>query len=116
LLSFKEEIQIIRFRSVVTLSEIALLIWFVLVTAKTNEKGVSMILPVKGTRSKFGKWMDAQKDLNRFELERASNISRSTIGKLCRDPGYRPRFSTIIQINRALKSLGKNIDINDFFA
>jgi hypothetical protein len=62
-----------------------------------------MILTLGRTRSKFGKWMDTQKDLDRFELERAANISSSTILKLCRNPDYRSRFSTIVQINQGLK-------------
>lgn len=38
-----------------------------------------MILTLGRTRSKFGKWMDTQKDLDRFELERAANISSSIV-------------------------------------
>ncbi|CAH0216295.1 hypothetical protein SRABI80_02179 [Peribacillus frigoritolerans] len=65
-------------------------------------------------RSNFGKWLDKQKNVNIAELERASNLSRMTITKLCSDPDYRPRFSTVIKINQGLKKLGKNIDLNDF--
>lgn len=66
-------------------------------------------------RSNFGKWVDEQKDVNKLELERASNLSSTTISKLCSDADYRPRFSTVIKINQGLKKLGKNIDLNDFF-
>ncbi|MEC1400770.1 helix-turn-helix transcriptional regulator [Peribacillus simplex] len=66
-------------------------------------------------RSNFGRWVDKQKDINKLELERASNLSRMTISKLCSDPDYRPRFSTVIKINQGLKKLGKNMDLNDFF-
>jgi predicted transcriptional regulator len=67
-------------------------------------------------RSKFGKWMDEQKGVNIFELERVSNLSKSTILKLCYNRDYRPRFSTIIKLNQGLKKLGKKIDINEFFS
>ncbi|MBR8645430.1 transcriptional regulator [[Brevibacterium] frigoritolerans] len=66
-------------------------------------------------RSNFGRWVDKQKDLNELELERASNISRGTISKLCSDPNYRPKISTVIKINQGLKKLDKNMDLNDFF-
>ncbi|WP_419721593.1 helix-turn-helix domain-containing protein [Peribacillus frigoritolerans] len=65
-------------------------------------------------RSNFGRWVDKQKDIKKLELERASNLSGMTISKLCSDPDYRPRFSTVIKINHGLKKLGKNIDLNDF--
>jgi transcriptional regulator with XRE-family HTH domain len=56
-------------------------------------------------RSNFDRWVDKQKDLNELELERASNISRGTISKLCSDPNYRPKISTVIKINQGLKNL-----------
>ncbi len=59
--------------------------------------------------------MDEQKGVNIFELERVSNLSKSTILKLCYNQDYRPRFSTIFKINQGLKILGKEIDINEFF-
>lgn len=58
-----------------------------------------MILTLGTTRSKFGKWMDTQKDLDRFELEREANISSRTILKLCRNPDYRSRCSTCLKKN-----------------
>jgi hypothetical protein len=67
-------------------------------------------------KSKFGKWMDEQKEVNIFELERVSNLGKSTILKLYYNQDYRPRFSTIIKINQGLKKLGKEIDINMFFS
>ncbi|MFD6443126.1 transcriptional regulator [Peribacillus sp. NPDC060186] len=65
--------------------------------------------------SNFGRWVDKQKDINKLELERASNIIRGTISKLCSDSAYRPKISTVIKINQGLKKLGKNMDLNDFF-
>ncbi|WP_370015470.1 transcriptional regulator [Peribacillus sp. B2I2] len=60
-------------------------------------------------RSNFGRWVDKQKDINELELERASNISRGTISKLCSDSNYRPKTSTVIKINQGLKKLDKYI-------
>ncbi|MEH6995917.1 helix-turn-helix transcriptional regulator [Neobacillus drentensis] len=59
--------------------------------------------------------MDEQKGVNIYELERVSNLSKSTILKLCYNQDYRPRFSTIIKINQGLRKLGKDIDLNEFF-
>lgn len=66
-------------------------------------------------RSNFGRWMNKQKDVKKVELKRASNLSSNTVSKLCSDPEYRPRFSTVFKVNQGLKKLGKNIDLNDFF-
>jgi hypothetical protein len=64
----------------------------------------------------FGYSAKINKCVNIFELERVSNLSKSTILKLCYNQEYRPRFSTIIKINQGLKKLGKEIDINEFFS
>ncbi|MED3785802.1 helix-turn-helix domain-containing protein [Peribacillus frigoritolerans] len=66
-------------------------------------------------RSNFSRWVDKQKDLNELELERASNISRGTISKLCRDPNYRPKIPTVIKINQGLKKLDKEYGFKRFF-
>ncbi len=68
----------------------------------------------KGNRSKFGKWLDRQ-GIAQGELEKAANLSRGTISKLCNEDTYRPKFSTITQITKGLKKLGKNIDEHDFW-
>lgn len=65
-------------------------------------------------RSKFGKWLDKQ-GITQGELEKAAKLSRGTISKVCNDKEYTPKFSTISQITRGLKKLGKNINENDFW-
>lgn len=69
-------------------------------------------LPEK--RSQFGIWLDKQNDINISVLEEASNIGYATISKICNNQNYLPRFSTIAKINKGLKELGKDINLNDF--
>ncbi|MDP1383383.1 helix-turn-helix domain-containing protein [Priestia megaterium] len=65
-------------------------------------------------RTKFGKWLDKQEDINQLKLEEATNLSRPTISKLCNDKNYIPKFSTIYTINKGLKKLKKNVKVEDF--
>ncbi|PUB14028.1 helix-turn-helix domain-containing protein [Paenisporosarcina sp. OV554] len=65
-------------------------------------------------RSHFGIWLDKQNDINISVLEEASKIGYATISKLCNNQNYLPRFSTIAKINKGLKELGKDINLNDF--
>ncbi|MDR4181088.1 transcriptional regulator, partial [Bacillus thuringiensis] len=44
-----------------------------------------------------------------------SKLSTGNISRLCSDTKYKPKYSTISQIVRGLKKLGKNIDENDFW-
>ncbi|MGE6685398.1 transcriptional regulator [Paenisporosarcina sp. NPDC076907] len=71
---------------------------------------------VHKSRSNFGLWLDKQEDLTISALEKASDISYVTISKLCKDQNYLPRLSTIAKVNKGLKTLGKDIDLKDFFA
>ncbi len=65
-------------------------------------------------RSSFGVWLDNQEDINIYALEEVSGISYSTICKLCNNPNYLPKFSTIAKLNKGLKELGKSIDLDDY--
>ncbi|MBO1582989.1 helix-turn-helix transcriptional regulator [Bacillus sp. XF8] len=65
-------------------------------------------------RSRFGRWLDKQ-GITQGELEKAAKLSRGTISKVCNDKTYIPKFSTITQITRGLKKLGKNIKEDDFW-
>ncbi|MBT2577383.1 transcriptional regulator [Bacillus sp. ISL-8] len=65
-------------------------------------------------RSKFGKWLDRQ-GIQQIELEKTSKLSTGTISRLCSDTKYKPKYSTIAQIVKGMKKLGKNIDKNDFW-
>lgn len=67
-------------------------------------------------RSSFGVWLDNQEDISIYVLEEASGISYSTICKLCNNPNYIPKFSTIAKINTGLKELGKTINLGDYIA
>jgi len=69
---------------------------------------------VHNTRSNFGVWLDRQVDINISALEKASDISYVTISKLCKNQYYLPRFSTIAKVNKGLKTLGKDINLEDF--
>lgn len=65
-------------------------------------------------RTKFGRWLDKQKDINQAELEKASSLSNATISRLCNQRDYAPKISTIHQINNGLKKLKKDVRIEDF--
>ncbi|HEK9103343.1 TPA: helix-turn-helix transcriptional regulator [Bacillus pseudomycoides] len=68
----------------------------------------------KTNRTKFGKWLDKQ-GITQAELESKSKLSRATISKICNNHSYRPKFSTVVQITKGLKKLGKNIKEDDFW-
>lgn len=65
-------------------------------------------------RSSFGVWLDNQEDISIYVLGEVSGISYSTISKLCNNPNYLPKFSTIAKINKGLKELGKSINLGDY--
>lgn len=65
-------------------------------------------------RTKFGRYLDSN-GIKQIELERTSKLSTATISKVCSDKKYRPKFSTIAQIVKGMKKLGKNIDETDFW-
>ncbi|MED3623283.1 MULTISPECIES: helix-turn-helix transcriptional regulator [Neobacillus] len=66
------------------------------------------------TRSKFGKWVD-KKGLTQKEIAEKANVGRTTVSNMCSDPNYRPRIETWVKIQRALRSMGYNVDKDDFF-
>ncbi|MEH7398065.1 transcriptional regulator, partial [Priestia megaterium] len=39
-------------------------------------------------RTRFGRWLDNQEDINQLELEKATKLSRPTISRLCNDRDY----------------------------
>ncbi|MGZ0135660.1 helix-turn-helix domain-containing protein [Priestia megaterium] len=65
-------------------------------------------------RTRFGRWLDKQEDINQLGLEQATNLSRHTISRLCNDKQYIPKFSTVHKINRGLKRLKKDVKVEDF--
>lgn len=73
-----------------------------------------MILGLGKKRTKFGKWLDKQDDINQLELEKATKLSRPTISRLCNDENYIPKYSTIYRINKGLQKLKKDVKVEDF--
>ena len=65
-------------------------------------------------RTKFGIWLDKQ-GLTQLELEKSAKLGRATISKLCNDDSYRPKFSTVIKIKKAINQLGKISPPDDYF-
>jgi transcriptional regulator with XRE-family HTH domain len=65
-------------------------------------------------RSKFGKWLD-KRGIKQIEIEERSGLSRGTVSKLCNDDNYRPKFETILRVEKALRSLGFDVDRNKFW-
>ncbi|MED3861131.1 transcriptional regulator [Priestia megaterium] len=66
------------------------------------------------TRTKFGYWLDSQKDINQSKIINASGMSKGTIYRLCNDPSFRPKHSTVACINKGLKKLKKSVKVEDF--
>ncbi|WP_412762324.1 helix-turn-helix domain-containing protein [Priestia megaterium] len=73
-----------------------------------------MILGLGKKRTKFGRWLDKQEDINQLELEKATKLSRPTISRLCNDKDYTPKYSTIYRINNGLRKLKKDVKVEDF--
>ncbi|NGY85481.1 transcriptional regulator (plasmid) [Priestia aryabhattai] len=65
-------------------------------------------------RTRFGRWLDKQEDINQLELENATKLSRPTISRLCNDKNYIPKYSTIYRINVGLRKLKKDVKVEDF--
>ncbi len=73
-----------------------------------------MILGLGKKRTRFGRWLDKQEDINQLELENATKLSRPTISRLCNDKNYIPKYSTIYRINAGLRKLKKDVKVEDF--
>jgi len=65
------------------------------------------------SRTKFGRWMDHE-DISQIELEELSGLSRRTVSRLCNDEEYRPKYSTVAKIRKALSKIGKSVP-DDYF-
>ncbi|KFZ32170.1 XRE family transcriptional regulator [Anoxybacillus flavithermus] len=64
-------------------------------------------------RSKFGRWVD-KVGLTQEEIARKANVGRTTVSNMCKDPNYRPRISTWVKVEKALKALGHQVKRDDF--
>lgn len=65
-------------------------------------------------RSKFGRWMDRQ-GIEQKEVAEKANVSEMTLTRMCNDKDHQPRISTWVKVQRALKSMGYDVDRDKFF-
>jgi predicted transcriptional regulator len=65
-------------------------------------------------RSKFGKWID-RKGIKQEDIRKIAKIGNGTISDMCNKDDYSPRISTWVKVQRALRSMGHNVDRDDFF-
>ena len=65
-------------------------------------------------RSRFGKWMD-RKGVSQKEVAKKAKVSEMTLTRMCSDRDHMPRISTWVKVQRALKSMGYEVDRDDFF-
>ena len=65
------------------------------------------------SRTKFGRWLDRE-GITQLEIEKRAGLGRATISKLCNDKEYRPKFSTVTKIRKALRELGRDVP-DDYF-
>lgn len=65
-------------------------------------------------RSKFGKWVDKNGIMQR-EIAKKAKISEMSLTRMCNDKHYVPKISTWVKVQRALKSMGYDVDREDYF-
>ena len=65
-------------------------------------------------RSKFGKWMD-RNGIEQKEVAERAKVSEMTLTRICNDSEHNPRISTWVKIQRALRSMGYEVDRDKFF-
>jgi transcriptional regulator with XRE-family HTH domain len=65
-------------------------------------------------RSKFGRFLD-RKGIEQKEVAEKAKVSEMTLTRICNDKDHVPRISTWVKIQRALSSMGYDVDDKDFF-
>ena len=55
-----------------------------------------------------------RKGIEQKEVAEKAKVSEMTLTRLCNDKNHRPRISTWMKIERALKSMGYDVD-RDYF-
>jgi hypothetical protein len=65
-------------------------------------------------RSKFGRWIDS-KGITQEEIRKRTKLGNGTLTSMCNDDYYVPRISTWVKVQRALKSMGYDVDRDRFF-
>jgi transcriptional regulator with XRE-family HTH domain len=56
-----------------------------------------------------------RKGIEQKEVAEKAKVSEMTLTRLCNDKKHRPRISTWMKIERALKSMGYDVEERDFF-
>jgi transcriptional regulator with XRE-family HTH domain len=65
-------------------------------------------------RSKFGRFLD-RKGIEQKEVAEKAKVSEMTLTRMCNDKNHSPRISTWVKVQRALKSMGYEVDRDKFF-
>lgn len=65
-------------------------------------------------RSKFGKWID-RNGIAQEDIRKRTKLGNGTITSLCNDSDYTPKISTWVKVQRALKTMGYDVDRDKFF-
>jgi predicted transcriptional regulator len=65
-------------------------------------------------RSKFGKWVD-RNGIVQKEIAEKAKLSEMSVSRMCNEKDYVPKVSTWVKVQRALKSMGYEVDRDRFF-
>ncbi|WP_396583118.1 transcriptional regulator [Bacillus sp. SG20033] len=65
-------------------------------------------------RSRFGRFLDRE-GIAQEEVRQKAGIGHGTMTSMCNDRDYAPRISTWVKVQRALRSLGYEVDRKDYF-
>ena len=66
------------------------------------------------SRSKFGKFLD-RNGIMQKEVAKKAKLSEMSLTRMCNDKDYTPKISTWVKVQRALKSMGYDVDRDKFF-
>jgi DNA-binding XRE family transcriptional regulator len=79
-----------------------------------NARGVVVMFGLGKGRSRFGKWLD-RNGLHQNEIAKKAKVSTATMTRLCNESDHVPKISTWVKVQRALKSMGYDVDRDNFF-
>ena len=65
-------------------------------------------------RSKFGRYLD-RNGIPQKDVAEKAQVSEMTLTRMCNDKDHVPRISTWVKVQRALKSMGYDVDSDKFF-
>jgi DNA-binding LacI/PurR family transcriptional regulator len=54
-------------------------------------------------------------DIAQKEVADRAKVSEMTLTRMCNEPSHSPRISTWVKVQRALKSMGYDVDRDKFF-